>query len=712
MAAPWETQSASTAPWEIKRPNLVQRVGQWLTAENREPEIPLAYQSGLQLSLGDATKMTALLATTASDDRLRSGIQKILPDAQFETDQFGNLVVVTPVTGSAETSKQWTRFYPNPRGLDMTDIMQGAGAISAGEALALGGGALLGSGGLLAPAAIGATEAGAVELASSKLSGDQYKWGDIPWGAAGGVLGAKIQQLAGSVARKLGFGGQEIRIYDNDGNLTNEGKALVNELGIDPSEMTREMASYIEDSVNRSLQPGQSAVMGEAQTLPVPVPLSRGQVTGDPAQQLFEDMAAKGAYGNTASSIMQGLQARQQLALQQNIPAIQRQIGGTPDILEQRAGAARAQETLARMREAERAAASAQYGVAKTAGNASFISKEAAADAADLMRGSVRDFNVGQIPVVNSILDDIDEIMTAGGDIVSLFQKRSELVSAQGGIPQEAAAARAAKNALDSVLDNAVENQLLRGTPEMVDEWSRAIRGWAEYKGRWEDDGILKKLTGEGRRDGEILLTVDPNDAARIIIGATPAGLISKIGIARDLRVMHRELPAEDWNALRQEAFMTIMEKAQQNVKEVSGGTLYSYWNTLKRRNPELVRTLFTADEQALISQYASVAGRIAGTERNFSNSAAAAGGILINLFSAFGKTRMAQSAAQAAIASMLNRMSGAGRAASAASPDVGALIGMLPGVSAGVGAAAITSDQPAEAIGQQIERTTGFQVR
>ena len=114
----------------------------WFKGGQRETNIPLTSGAKLGLPNDKARKMLALLTTTASDERLQAGIKNILPNSQFDKDQYGNLVVSTPVYRDGKEKQQYTRFYPNPKGLDATDLMIGSGAMALGEAIVMTGGAL------------------------------------------------------------------------------------------------------------------------------------------------------------------------------------------------------------------------------------------------------------------------------------------------------------------------------------------------------------------------------------------------------------------------------------------------------------------------------------------------------------------------------------------------------------------------------------------
>src|SRR5690606_14447829 len=114
----------------------------------------------------------------------------------------------------------------------------------------------------------------------------------------------------------------------------------------------------------RTGQPGPSAALSEAQTLPVPVPLRQGQVTGIPSEQMFENLSRKGTYGPMAERVMAGSEAAQREALQGNVEAIQRQVGTGQPIQPGQGGMA-AQEQPGRMAAAEKGGVDAAYDQAR-----------------------------------------------------------------------------------------------------------------------------------------------------------------------------------------------------------------------------------------------------------------------------------------------------------------------------------------------------------
>ena len=707
---PWEQfqqPAQATGPWSQFQPvaaeperGIFQRTTDWLTGARREEAIPLAPEANLRLPADKAAQMTALLATTASDDRLRSGIQQIIPDAQFETDQFGNLVVIAPVGGVASERSQWTRFYPNPQGLDRTDVMQGAGVAAlasplgrASETIGLGGGVLGG-------ALLGGTEAALIEGASSQLSDQPYKFSDIPYGMAGGSAGAYLGNQLGRL-----FASKNVsQVFDASGALTPQARSVLRQAGVDENAITADVAQSVSDYVSRGVDPAQAGRSAMAETLPVPVPLSRGQVSNTPVQQIFESEAGKGVYGESPMRLMQDLQRRQQEALRENIPAIQQTLGG--DMIERGAGGAAAQEALVGQRAAARQEAGRLYDVADQAGY-SYIPKWLIGEVDDNLLSSLRDFPASATPVTREIYGKINETLVNGGDVTSLFRLRSQLVNAGNAGSVDQVAANALKNQLDQELSRLADQALLGGNNDAIAAWSNAIKNYADFAGTWKSRGILDKLTQTARRDGEMALVVSPEQASNYILGASGSGMITKPNLVRDLRVLKNQLPENEWNGLRQEAFLRIFDSAQRG-QDVSGQTFSTLWNRFQRENPALARELFTDSDRALFSQFAAVATQISSSARNTSNSATTLMGIIPKLAQAFKQSNVGRLVSALPLAPFIKERFGALRIGGALSgtPVPQTAGAGVSGASVGgvVGGSGVVNDPAA----QMIDRYTG----
>lgn len=668
----------------------------WFKGGQREDNIPLAMSSNLGLPKWAATKMVALLSTTASDDRLQAGIKEIIPGAQFDKDKYGNLVVISPIYRDGKPTQQYTRFYPNPKGLDATDLMIGSGAVALGEAIVATGG-LLGAPttGLLGASTIGATEAGLVEAVSSYLSNDKYKYGDIPAGAIGATVGAKAVELLGKLYRT--FKRSPGAVFSDGGQLPKAVQEQLRAAGIDPATITRETMASIDAKIKQGIDPGEAGRMAEAETLPVPVPVTTGAITGSKGQQLFEDAAASGAYGEKAESMMRGAREKTQDALQQNIPAIQEKIGkGSATVTETGQAGAAAQDVLAAQQAQAKKQANALYDAARDKGPA-FMDEEAALGMASRIEQSLSEgFEFVNIPKTAGAFDKLKTIISEGGGIRDMFALRAQVVNLAKEGGTDGAAAIQLKSLLDKELTDALDTALIYGDEAAVSAWKKAVSNYSEFKDLWQSKGgLLNTLTERATKDGEKLaLKVTPEQASNTIFGVTSNRLSTNPKIAANINTLKKMLPAEEWNMIRQEAFLRITQagKAQQGGRDVfSGVNFRKEWNKLLSDNPTMIKSLFTPEERSLITQFANVAARATGGASNASNSANAAFNLIGKVATALGATRGGKFMMELPFLNVAQRGYGMARASSATS---GRPTPVPQGSGAGAGATIATQDE------------------
>lgn len=664
-----EYGGAQTQP--ANQPGILHQFGNWLTGANRDETIGGPLSLTLPMSKEQSAQLTALMATTMSPDRLKSGLQKIEPDIQFQQDDAGNLVALWPRKNAKGEIIQQQRFYPNPPGLDLSDVMRASGVVSAaipiGKALKAVG---LPTSGLLGGATIGATEAALVEGASSGLSGAPFQATDIPLGAAGGAagewIGRGVQRVAGAMGRR-----SPAAIVDASGNLLPDVAAAMQRAGLDPASVPPAVAANIMNSIRSGVDAGPAAISAMSRGLPTPVPMTRGQITGSAGQQLFEDMASKGVYGTIGETLMNAQRQRQQEALTGNLEQILEGLrpGAAPAARGE--GGKAAQEALAASRAAQRAETTALYNVARA--TTAVVDPQSAFDVADAMRSSYRaGFNPRTAPVMAGLLEDFDQV-AASGDIRAMMQWREQASNLRKGAPTvEGAAAGRVIEVFDRKIEDAINGALLAGDADAVAKWGEAISKYADFASKWKSKGgILNLLTEKVTRDGDRVLKVAPERAADAIFGATASGLAGKTGLARDLVTLRATLPSDEWNMLRQDAFIRLMDTSKgafrSGEQQFSGVNFKKAWENLSEKNRGVVNALFTPEEQRLFGQFADVAARATNTAVNASNSAAAAGGIIQRLIPLLGGTKVVQFMLSVPIARGLTEASGATRALSAA---------------------------------------------
>lgn len=677
---------------------MLERAANWVTGANREENIGGPLSIDLPMTSRQSAQMTALLATTMSPERLKSGLQKIEPDVQFREDSFGNLVALWPRKDESGKVTGYQQFYPNPEGLDVSDVMRASGAVAAatpvGRALrAIG----LPTTGVLGGATIGATEAGLVEGASSSLSGAPYQYSDIPYGAVGGAAGEVLARTVQSlVAAARSVGPQSV--IDASGNLLPKYADLVRRAGLDPSQVSAAVAADITNLSRAGAEPSQAAITAMSRGLPTPVPMTQGQLTGSGRQQLLEDMLSKGGFGELAAAPIVALRARQQAALTQNLDQILEGLRpGTAPITRGEGGAA-AQASLRGTREQASEEADRLYKIAR--GTSAQVDLDAALSVADAMRAEYRQkFNPRTAPTVAALLDDFDAVASTG-DIRSMMQWREQVSSLQKGAPTvDAAAAQKVLKQFDAKIDEAIKSAMMSGDADAVAKWGQAISNYADFASKWKSEGgILNILTEKVTRDGQRVLRVAPEQAADVVFSATASGLASKTGLPRDLITLQRNLPKDQWDAMRQEAFIRLMDTSRGAMRggetQVSGVNFKKAWENLRAKNPGVVNGLFTKDEQKLIQQFADVSARATNTLANTSNTAAAASGLIQTIASAIGGTGPAQFALRVPVASALRNAYGGTRAAMAASGRVPPGATPLTVGGAGAGAAAANTEE------------------
>jgi hypothetical protein len=688
--------------------NLVDKTIDWFKGGKREDNIPLANQANLGLGFKDASKLVALLATTASDDRLQSGIKKIIPNAEFDKDDFGNLVAIVPKYKDGKPTQQFTRFYPNPKGLDVTDLMQASGAVTLGQAIAYTGGAAgVPVTGLTGSGLVGMTEAGLVEAISARLSNAKTKLTDPIYGFFGGVAGKKIADVGAGIVNM--FKGNPNALFDANGILKPKVAADLQKAGIDPETVTPDTLAQISAKVNQKIDPLEAQRLVEAETLPVPVPMTSGAVTGSKGQQLFEDMAGSGAFGQTAENIMAGQRAKTQDAIQQNIPAIRDEIGkGSETITEIGQAGPGAQEFLVTQKARASKAADDLYKRARSSSPAFMDQAEADVMVDRITNEMSENFEFENIPGTATFLTQMRDIVSDGADIRKLFALRARITNQSKELGQAGSSAGKLKDLLDDELTSALETALIYGDEAAVLRWKTAIRNYKDFSNTWNSKGgILNTLTEETIKDGtKSSLKVSPERASNVIFNAS-GKLSNNPQVVQQLTTLKNKLPLEQWNQIRQEAFLRLARAGQTQkagVDSFSGDMFRKELKKLMSDNKGMLKTLFSPKELSLINQFASVSARATGGAVNASNSANAAFNALGKLAAAFGSTNLGTYMTRAVGINTVRNLYGSARA------SIATRGGTTPrsSIGAGPGGAALTDEEIQNAINAQFARTTG----
>ncbi len=643
-----------------EQPNFVQRAINTVSGKGRRDESIGEFTTGFDLPNPMKTAAGVLFST--NEQQISDILKEQIPNAEFNKDRFGNLLVKAP-------GRDWE--YINKPGLTPRDVANSIAQLS----VFLKGGKLAGgvtAGASLPIRAAGqAATAGGISVgmdAASTAAGSQQGV-DLPKAAVVAAAGGSAEMLAPIFSQLMRFttgSGRIPTVY--------EARLKMADLGFSPKDLTDETVQKFIEISRRAATPEAAMRYAEAQGLPVPVPLTKGQTTMLARDQMFEDMATKGAYGEGAERIMRGQAQMQDEALRANIPAIQQRIGGE-GMRAQRGSAGQAvQEDLSRRAQGLNKVVGKQYDIARaTTGEApasvgeSIYVKiyDSVADYMPHAPGAAKELETFKKLVAKPPTTQKSMILGPDGqpiqnlninegfnptEIKSLYDWRRKItkLSENAKDRTEAAAFKSMKSAFDDSMDDAMMTALESGDKSAVEAWRSAIKARRAYGKVFESGDLVEKLIE--KESGQFKIV--PEAASNAIFGVSETQLISRPELARELKKMQVILSPENWNALREEAFLRLAQRGEAGAfqggqRQFSGVNLKKAVDDMRTKNPEVWHTLFNDQEKALISQFANVAARVTNPVRggqNFSNTASA----LSNIVQKVGETLLTGTKGQA----------------------------------------------------------------
>lgn len=543
-------------------------------------------------------------------------IKQTYPQTITSKDKFGNDIV--------EIDGQ--RMYVNRPGLSGNDIddaaMQGIMALPGSRLL----GGVLSGVPFVGRAAGTALGSGAGSIAQDVAAGAAGSKQGISAEQAviNGALGGAFEFLSPAAsAIYRGLSGGKGLLDPRTGMPNAAGRRALQAQGINPEEVTQEFARAFAEEAKRAANPAAAVQYAQAQSLPVPVPLTAGQISRAPGDQMTESLMAKGAYGEMPSTVMRGAHQETDEALRANIPAIQARIaGGAPTVNETGQGGVIASNALnAQLDDAAKGVRNA-YDSAEQIGPA-WVHGENMMGVETRVRNAAGGFPRARLPALDAVLRSIGEMgeEIAGGRLPALVsgmeRKRGELSAmTMSADPVERAAAKAALGGFDKEVARLVDSSLMQGEEGAVEAWRAARKLRAAMGKTFEGDDLLERLTEKVSRGGETTLKVAPEDAANLIFGRSALNT-NQFNLTRDLRRMRSQLGEDSpaWNSLREEAFLRLMRSAAGGSDEAATGRVFSGTNFSNafdksmRESPEVMRILFDK-ELPVIQQLRNVAVR------------------------------------------------------------------------------------------------------
>tara|TARA_S200000501_G_scaffold179615_1_gene169128 strand:- start:2484 stop:5021 length:2538 start_codon:yes stop_codon:yes gene_type:complete len=581
------------------------------------------------------------------DEKRKTAISNIHKDTKFGKDESGNMTITWKMPDEKGKMKDYT-FYPNPTGLDQTDVLQASTAILATipvtkaiKAIGLPvtgftGGTLVGgtSGGVLGEAGVRSADIGG--------EGDEKIQRTIPQDVAlGGFFGGTFQK-GGEIILNLARAGlsKAGAIFSQNGSLRTEVRNALREMGYSSEEIAGIKGAVIKkmnELVTKQVEPQTASSFGMSQNLDVPIPLSRGQMSGNKAEQVFENQIEDGVFGNEGlgKTAMESLRNKQIDAIKANIGGSdsdgavigtmqERMASGNP-VIKRGEGGEEIQQALVEAKKLEKAKANQLYDDARELDpvmvdyddlSTMFNSVETS-----LKKSGFDKINSPQTTQYVEQLKDLDSL----GEIFSLRQVLTK--TAKDGQLSDKGASGEVINTIDDFLNNYINKKFAEdstrvGSMELVSDsvkkWFTAIDNYKNFSQKWGGkNNILKVLTSKtGDR-----LDEDGKSVANKILSMSASNWSSKPNFYRALEDLKKALPEKEWNKIQQEAFIKIMDMGRTSKDNFSGATFSKKYDKLKDQAPNSMNILFGKEMLTRIDSFAKVAKQATDTAKNTSRS-------------------------------------------------------------------------------------------
>ena len=566
-----------------------------------------------------------------TDDKRINAIKNIHMDTKFGKDDSGNMTITWKMPDGEGKMKDYT-FYPNPTGLDQTDILQASTSVIASipavklvRAIGLPTTGFVGGTATGVATGLGLGEGG---VQSGKIGGE----GNLPiertpiqdavyggmFGGFGQKAGEIISSLAGAGLRKAGA------IFSSNGSLRPEVRNALREQGFSTEEIAGikgEVLKKMNELVSKQVEPTTATSFGLSKNLPEPIPMSRGQMSGNKADQVFENQIEEGFFGEGAGmNAMTVLKQKQKDAIDENIVKYQDELAGGNPIIGRNDMGEDVQTALDIKRTAEKNRADQLYTEARAL-DPVLVN----ADDVTRIHTKMLDNYTAQFGKINSpkTFEHIEEFGKAK-TIREIFEIRQRLTTLSNkGEDSERGASGSMIAVIDSELDDLSNTILKQGwkdkmIPDNVAKWFDAISSYKAYAQKW-NDGILDVITKK-KPNGDFDTSAE--SVANKIFTLSAVSWAGKNNFYRSLETLKKSLDPAEWNKIQQEAFIRLMDMGKRSGKDFSGKTFSKNFEMLKEKAPKSMDILFGKEFLNKVTQFSKIAEKVTDTAKNNSRSA------------------------------------------------------------------------------------------
>ena len=535
-----------------------------------------------------ALKMLPSGALGSDEDKARQ-FMKMVPGATMTKDANGNDIIET----------DQGRFYVNEPGLDRQDVMSGitkaASFLPAGRLVKAGGT-------LLAKLGLGAAGAGATDIGMQAASGrniDQYDPVQTATTAALGSAGELAGPLFGAVTRGVKSTAAK---FASPESLVAAGKKIAAEAGI---------PGNLGDDVYKALAQRSEEIAGGASPASVlsevelGTNLSKGQKTGDYAQQRLEETLKSRADGSGA--VLREADAANQNAIEAASEKLRTQLGANPS--SQADAAQQIQSSIQQQH------ATAKQGVREAYDAARAKNAVVPTDVVETLPGRARAAveDMGLDPALHpaavkslEVLDSTLGALKADGKLTGLDLKKVEntrrILSSRidaAANPADRMATTKIKKELDNWLDDAVDNAVIQGDAEAITLLKEARSARTKLHQRFEQNGkgdqagrIVQKMISED---------ASPDQLAQMVFGAGKLSPAAASNVAKKVKLALGD-DKEAWNAMRSAVLIGPTTKKTGEV--VGPQAIVSNLKEMLRNRPALMKELYSPEELNTIQRF------------------------------------------------------------------------------------------------------------
>lgn len=543
----------------------------------------------------DSTEVSRRLFAAQDEQAMATIIKDIAPDVQIISDNNDNLYA--DIDGE--------RFALDKAGLSRRDVAE----LIKGTVLALSahaggrlGRAVVGPIGRWAGAGAGAAGEETLEQYMSNLAGDGRGLEALPILAAG-VFGVSGEAAQHAIERLGPSVWASIFKASSKAKSPEALKRSLQEMGVGLQEIGRVLQTR--DTAKTAEELGDAAVarMIKARSLPVPIELTTGQATRNPALFTAEDVArSTDLYGVDVQREAWGRSVAQQSALLENSRRM------VPDQSGREARGRRVQDALVVRRDAANAQVNEAYKLAKAAPKQPAVSVDHLESFIhDSERRLARAFILEPDGKARQVIDDFRGLFRSPQvELRALEEWRSRATKAR---ESSKGSESAAISALIRAYDGGSLDGLLRhavGDKSAINLWRRAVKARAKFGRQYQQNDIIGKLTRNARdRRGE--LEIDPSDAMNELLGAS----LGKKGATREVLRLKRFLGEEspEWVAIQSEAIVRLLDftpndglrdgKIRQNI--------VNNFRQAREKHPGIIDNVFSRNQLRALRRFADV---------------------------------------------------------------------------------------------------------